>query len=116
MPVIYKKDRDDSYDDDDDSGKDSKDWTPKDNDEDASSALLPKSVLGDHKLKPGDQVMLEVVHIYEDEVEVKYGRKDKEKKEKEKRDDGNDKRDEESAGSQMEMSDKQLSGLMDESQ
>lgn len=112
MP-IYRKDRDDSYND-DDSGDDSKDGMAKDNDEDASSALLPKSVLGDHKLKPGDQVMLEVVHIYEDEVEVKYGRKDKEKKEKDKRDSDNDKRDGESAGSQMDMSEKQLSGLMDE--
>lgn len=111
MP-IYRKDRDDSYDDDDDSGRDSKDGTPKDNDEDAASALLPKSVLGDHKLKPGDQVMLEVVHIYEDEVEVKYGRKDKEKKEKRDQDSDNDKMDEESAGTQMGMSQQQLSGLM----
>jgi len=116
MPVIYKKDKPDTGDGySDDSGMDSKDGMAKEDNDDSASALLPKSVLGDHKLKPGDQVILEVVHIYEDEVEVKYGKKDKkDKSDNEDEDDGSDDDEDKSAGSQMEMSQKQLSGLMDE--
>jgi len=121
MPVIYgnnhKESDDDGYS--DDSGMDSKDGMAKEDNDDSASALLPKSVLGDHKLKPGDQVILEVVHIYEDEVEVKYGKKNKKDKDKDDSDENEDKPDrndddDNSAGSQMDMSQKQLSGLMDE--
>jgi len=119
MPVIYgKKDvEDDGYS--DDSGMDSKDGMAKEDNDDSASALLPKSVLGDHKLKPGDKVILEVVHIYEDEVEVKYGKKGDKDKKADDRDEKRDKPDRDndddnSAGSQMEMSQKQLSGLMEE--
>jgi len=111
MPVIYGKNskRDDSYDDSEDSGMDAKDGMAKEDSDDSASALIPKSVLGDHKLSPGDQVILEVVHIYEDEVEVKYGKKDK----KDKSEDKSEVEDDDSSGSQMEMSEKQLSGLME---
>lgn len=36
------------------------------------TALLPKSFFGDKDLEPGKTCKVEVVHIYEDEVEVKY--------------------------------------------
>lgn len=112
MPV-YKKDRPDSDDGyGEDSGMDSKDGMAKKDSDDAASALIPKSVIGDHKLKPGDQVILEVVHIYEDEVEVKYGKDKKEKKDDDSDDDSGSDSDEKSAGSQMDMSQQQLSGLM----
>lgn len=116
MPVIYGKNHKESDDDgySEDSGMDSKDGMAKEDNDDSASALLPKSVLGDHKLKPGDKVILEVVHIYEDEVEVKYGKKGDKDKKADDSDDGSDNDDDKSAGSQMEMSEKQLSGLMDE--
>lgn len=37
-----------------------------------STALLPKTILGGKEFKPGEEVVLEIVHVYEDEVEVKY--------------------------------------------
>lgn len=37
-----------------------------------ASALLPKSVLGGKEFKPGEEVVLKIVHVYEDEVEVSY--------------------------------------------
>lgn len=37
-----------------------------------ATALLPKSVLGGKEFKPGEEVVLKIVHIYEDEVEVEY--------------------------------------------
>lgn len=36
------------------------------------TALLPKSILGGKEFKPGEEVVLKIVHIYEDEVEVEY--------------------------------------------
>ncbi len=39
-----------------------------------ATALLPKSVLGGKEFKPGEEVVLEIVHVYEDEVEVKYAK------------------------------------------
>jgi hypothetical protein len=39
---------------------------------DAATALLPKSVLGGKEFKPGEEVVLKVTHVYEDEVEVEY--------------------------------------------
>lgn len=38
----------------------------------SASALLPKSVLGGKDFKVGDEVVLKIVHLYEDEVEVQY--------------------------------------------
>ncbi|MEN6532766.1 MAG: hypothetical protein ABFD89_03835 [Bryobacteraceae bacterium] len=38
----------------------------------ASTALVPKSVLGGKAFKVGDEVVLRIVHEYEDEVEVEY--------------------------------------------
>src|SRR5574342_368805 len=38
----------------------------------AETALLPKSILAGKDFKPGDELVLEVVHLYDDEVEVKY--------------------------------------------
>jgi hypothetical protein len=35
------------------------------------TALLPKSLLGGGDCQPGERINLEVVHVYEDEVEVK---------------------------------------------
>jgi len=40
--------------------------------ESQQSALLPKTVLGGKEFKPGDEVVLKIDHIYEDEVEVSY--------------------------------------------
>lgn len=36
------------------------------------TALLPKTILAGKNFKPGDEVVLKVVHIYDDEVEVEY--------------------------------------------
>lgn len=46
----------------------------EDTEENESTALLPKSVLGGKTFKPGEEVVLEIVHVYEDEVEVKYAK------------------------------------------
>ena len=48
---------------------------PKEEDMDKSegkTALLPKSVLGGKEFKVGEEVVLKVTHIYEDEVAVEY--------------------------------------------
>ncbi len=37
-----------------------------------ATALLPKTVLGGKEFKPGEEVVLKIVHVYEDEVEVAY--------------------------------------------
>lgn len=44
----------------------------EDDGEEGATALLPKSVLGGKEFKPGDEVVLKIEHIYEDEVEVSY--------------------------------------------
>lgn len=36
------------------------------------TALLPKSILAGKTFNPGDEVVLKVVNVYEDEVEVAY--------------------------------------------
>jgi len=46
------------------------------------SALIPKSMLMGYECKPGDKITLEVVHLYEDEVEVKFVGKGKDATEK----------------------------------
>ena len=47
-------------------------------DDDSATALIPKSLLGDKEFKAGDEVVLKIVHIYEDEVEVEYAKEGKE--------------------------------------
>lgn len=37
-----------------------------------ASALIPKALLGGKDFKVGDEVVLKIVHEYEDEVEVEY--------------------------------------------
>jgi hypothetical protein len=48
--------------------------------DDGETAVLPKSILAGKKFNPGDEVVLEVVKIMDDEVVVKYatGKDDKE--------------------------------------
>lgn len=62
------------------------------------TALIPKSLLQGKDVDPGDQVILDVVHVYDDEVEVAYGTKDKDKddedeEDKDDMDEANDKLD-----------------------
>jgi hypothetical protein len=47
------------------------------------SALIPKSLLGGKEFKPGDEISLKVLHIYEDEVEVEYSKEEPETEEPE---------------------------------
>lgn len=44
----------------------------------AETALIPKSLLMNKEVGPGDRVILEVTHVYEDEVELAYPTKEKE--------------------------------------
>lgn len=53
--------------------------SPPEQDEDVGeTALLPKSILGGKDFKPGDEIVLKVEHIYDDEVEVSYASEPKE--------------------------------------
>ena len=45
-----------------------------------TTALLPKSILAGKDLKPGDEIMLKITHIYEDEVAVEYASSEPEEK------------------------------------
>ncbi len=45
--------------------------SPKE-EEEGTTALLPKSILAGKEFKPGDEVVLKVVHLFDDEVEVSY--------------------------------------------
>ena len=38
------------------------------------TALLPKSILAGKEFNVGDEVVLKIVHMYEDEVEVEYAK------------------------------------------
>jgi hypothetical protein len=58
------------------------DMKGKDADKDGETALLPKSFFEGQSLKPGDQFYVEVVRSYEDEIEVKYGKKESMSEEK----------------------------------
>jgi len=52
----------------------------EDREDNEETALLPKSLLLNKDVAPGDEVILKVVHVYDDEVEVAYGKgKDKDK-------------------------------------
>jgi hypothetical protein len=48
-------------------------------DSQSETALLPKSILAGKEFKPGDELALKVVHIYNDEVEVQYASEDEKK-------------------------------------
>jgi len=56
----------------------SSDQTPKsseggeDEKDMGETALLPKTILAGKKFNPGDEVVLKIVHLYDDEVEVAY--------------------------------------------
>lgn len=39
---------------------------------DGKTALLPKSVMGGKEWNVGDEIVLKITHIYEDEVAVEY--------------------------------------------
>lgn len=49
--------------------------------EGGETALIPKSLLMGREFNPGDEVVLKVVHIYEDEVEVQYATEEPEEEE-----------------------------------
>lgn len=49
--------------------------------EGGESALLPKSLLMGREFNPGDEVVLKIVHIYEDEVEVQHATEEPEEEE-----------------------------------
>lgn len=59
---------------------------------DVETALLPKSIFGDKKLEAGKKCEFEIVHTYDDEVEVKYvpHKKDGDKDKKEDEDSDDD--------------------------
>lgn len=46
-------------------------------DEGGETALLPKSIFGDKSLEPGSECKFKIVQVYEDEVEVKYVKHEK---------------------------------------
>ena len=48
--------------------------------EGGETALIPKSLLMGKEFNPGDEVVLKIVHIYEDEVEVQYASEEPEEK------------------------------------
>lgn len=52
----------------------------KDEESAGASALLPKSLLAGKDFKVGDEVVLKIVHEYEDEVEVEYSHDEPDKK------------------------------------
>lgn len=50
---------------------------PENQPEEGETALLPKSILAGKEFNPGDEVVLKIVRINEDEVEVSYAKSDK---------------------------------------
>lgn len=44
----------------------------KENETGEETALLPKSLFSGKDIEPGSKCEVEIVHVYEDEVEVKY--------------------------------------------
>lgn len=46
-------------------------------DEEGTTALLPKAILAGKTFNPGDEVVLKIVHMYENEVEVAYATEEK---------------------------------------
>lgn len=62
----------DYYDQGDDSGNDQPEPDMPEKDNSDSTALLPKSFFQGKAPEVGHECKVEVVHVYEDEVEVKY--------------------------------------------
>src|SRR5574342_131837 len=59
-----------------------KDDSPmEEEDEGEATALLPKSILGGKEFKPGEEVVLQIKAVYDDEVEVAYAKEKKDDKE-----------------------------------
>lgn len=50
----------------------------KPNDELGETALVPKSILAGKELQPGDTVTFKVVHLYDDEIELRPANEPKE--------------------------------------
>lgn len=46
---------------------------------DSPTAVLPKSILMGKEFKPGDEVVLKIVRMHEDEIEVEYATGEEEK-------------------------------------
>lgn len=74
----------DYYSDHDEEAEPPKDLQPPDDerheDEGEPTALIPKSLLAGKEFKPGEEIVMEIVHIYGDEVEIKYATGKEEKK------------------------------------
>jgi hypothetical protein len=78
MPADYYQDAD--QDAGVDAGQQLGDQSPDENEQpEGETALLPKSLLGGGDCQPGEKISLEVVHVYEDEVEVRPVKGDEEK-------------------------------------
>ena len=52
------------------------DSTPKDEMPSSETALLPKSILAGKEFNVGDEVVLKIVAMHDDEVEVEYAKSD----------------------------------------
>lgn len=52
--------------------KDTGNAAPKDEQEQETSALLPKSILAGKEFKVGDEIVLKIDALHDDEVEVSY--------------------------------------------
>jgi hypothetical protein len=53
----------------------------KDSPGDGQTAILPKSILAGKEFKPGDEVVLRIVNMHENDVEVEYAPEEPEKEE-----------------------------------
>lgn len=75
MPIIKASDvpkSEEDYYGESDQGSSSPEASQRGATEGGETALIPKSLLMGKEVNPGDEVILKVVHIYEDEVEVQY--------------------------------------------
>lgn len=52
---------------------------PSESESDSPTALLPKSILMGKEFNVGDEVVLKITHIYEDEIAVEYATGEKSK-------------------------------------
>jgi hypothetical protein len=51
----------------------------KEQDDEGAEALLPKSILMGKEFNVGDEVVLKITHMYEDEISVVYAKEKKDK-------------------------------------
>lgn len=76
MPADYYGGSDeDSMDDKPEMGRDD-DAGKVDEEEKDTTALIPKTLFAGKDFKPGDEIVLKIVHLYEDEAEVEYAHGD----------------------------------------